>query len=142
MNVPLRDRSKRKLGLFGLAIVLLLLGGVALVMGSNDVAIRSLAMLAIIISVYCVRQSNIFIRPASANTIIQQTRSKLPTRPGRSTWIASIILLPLLGLSFVWLYSDAAHGYHQIWPVYFFTGKAIICTLYLSYLVARLLGAS
>ncbi|GEM_PF-1108849 len=141
MNVPRNDRSKGNIGLFISAIVLLLSGGVALVMGSNDVAVRSLAMLAIVISVYCVRLSNISTRSDSANTIIQQTRSKLPTRPSRSIWIVSIMLLPLLGLSFVWLYSDAAHGYHQIWPVYFFTGTAIACTLCWSYLVARLLGA-
>jgi len=139
MNEPLNEPSKRKYGLFISAIFLLLLGGVAFVMGSNNVAIRSMGMLAFLISAYCVRASNIYIRSGHVTATTPQTRSKLPTRPRRSIWIVSIILLPLLGLSFAWLYSDAVHGYHQIWPVYTFAGIVIICALCWSYLVARLL---
>jgi hypothetical protein len=141
MNVPLNEQSKRKYALFVLAIFFLMLAGAGLVIGSNNVAIRSLAMLAVIISVYCVRVANIHVGIDSAATASQQSRSKLPARPRRSLWIVCIILLPLFGLSFIWLYSDAVQGYHQIWPVYCFAGIAIACALCWSYLVASLLYA-
>jgi hypothetical protein len=137
MNVPLNEPSKRNASLFISAIVLLLLAGAALVMASNDVAIRSLAMLACVGSVYCFRRSNSSARSGSLTATTQQTRSG----PGRSIRIVSIVLLPVLGLSFVWLYSDAVRGYHQILPVYCFAGVAIVCALCWSYLVARLLYA-
>jgi len=135
MNVP----GKRKSGLFMLAIFFLLLAGVALVMGSNNVGIRSMAMLAVVISVYCVRVSNIHVDPDSVITTSQQTRFKLPARPSGSLWIVSLILLPAFGLSFFWLYRDAAQGYHQFWPVYCFAGVAVVCALCWSCLVASLL---
>ena len=141
MNVSLNEPRKRKYGLFILGLFFLLLAGVGLVMGSNNVGIRSMAMLAIIISVYCVRVSNIRVDPDSVITTSQQTRFELPAGPSRSLWIVSLILLPAFGLSLFWLYRDAAQGYHQFWPVYCVAGVAIVCALCWSYLVARLLYA-
>ncbi len=129
MTVSPKVFSKRKSGLFILAILLLLLGGTALYIGSNNFLIRSLGILACTISVYCVRKSNIH---ASSQKIIR------PTPVGRSTWTISIILLPALGLSFLFLYRDAIHGYHQGWPVILFAGVVAGCALCWSYLVSRL----
>lgn len=140
MNAPPKEPIKRKYGLLILAIALLLFAGAALVVSPHDVAIRSLGMLAIVISVYCVRLSKA-AGAGSTMTTIQQTASSLPTRSGRSVWIVSILLVPLFGMSFAWLYSDAVQGYHQILPVYCFAGAAIVCALCWSYLVARLLYA-
>lgn len=139
MTVPPNMPSKRKYGLFTLAVLLLLLGGTALFVGSDDFSIRSLGVLACLLSVYCVRISNIHSRSVSTSITTQRTKSKLATRVGRPVWVVSIILLPTLGLSFLCLYRDAIHGYQEVWPVYLFAGVAVVCALCWSYLVSRLL---
>lgn len=132
MSEPLQEPNKRRNGAFALAILLLLFAGGALLLEENNVVIRTVAMLALLVSVYCVRLS----RSGSTTIETQRTGSNLATRPGRSIWIVSIILLPVLGMSFASLYIDAAHGYHQAWPVYVFTGTIIVCMVCWSYLLA------
>lgn len=132
-NVP-----ARKFVLFVLAILLLALGGIALVFGANLPGIRSLGALACILSAVCVRKSNLSVRLLAGNTTTNQEDPPAVKRPGKAIWIISIVLLPVLGISFVFLYNDAATGYHQTWPVYLFAGLGLVCTLCWSYLVSQL----
>lgn len=139
MIVSLKIYDKKKYGLFILAVLLLLLGGVALFVGTNNFVIRSLGVIACLISVYCVRRSNIHAKSNSAIETSQQAKSKPSTQLRRSIWIISIVLLPMLGLAFLSLYRDALHGYQKAWPVYLFAGVVAICAFCWSYLMAKLL---
>jgi hypothetical protein len=58
MNVSPQSPNKRKLALLAVAVLLLAFAGAALAMGGNDATIRTLAMLAVVFSVYCVRLQN------------------------------------------------------------------------------------
>lgn len=134
MNGLLNSPNKRKTGLLALAVLLLLLGAVDLVRGQNNVAIRSVAMLACMVSVICVR----YARSSSATIETPPTWSERAARPGRPLWIVSLVLVPVAAISLACLYEDAVHGHQQLWPVYFFAGVTMACALCWSALVARL----
>jgi hypothetical protein len=136
---PNNVTNKKNKGLFTLALLLLVLGGVALYKGSHDNAIRSLGALACVASAYLVRKSKRQSSTASIGTTDQRADQKLANRPGRLMWSLGAVSLLLIGLSYLLLSSDAAHGHHEIWPVYLFAGVMVVCGLFLSYLVARML---
>lgn len=132
------NTSNKNYGLFTFAIILLLLGGVAIYIGSNDLAIRSVGLVLCIVSVYYVQKSKIHTRADFGNHKTQQVETKRP-HLCRSIWIVSLILVPILGLSFFCLYMDAIHGYHQRWPVYLFAATTVCSALCWSYLLSKLL---
>lgn len=118
---------------YGLRIasfLLLLLGGAALYLGHHNPAIRSLAVIAIITSVYLVRGS----RRSDPFLEGVQRESRANGRPGRWLWIVSLALLLLAAASLINLYSDALHGGHEVWPVDVFAGIALACAIVWSYL--------
>lgn len=132
MVLIVSEKTPRKsYSLFALAILLLMSGGVALFIGSGHLAIRSFGLVACIASVYLVRISNIHARPALPD-------SRATELPGRLIWIIGVASLVLLGASFLYLYSDALHGYHEILPVYVFAGAGIACAIVWSYLASRI----
>jgi hypothetical protein len=136
MNATSQPPHKRRVALFAVAVLLLAFAGATLATRWNDAAMRSLAMLALIFSVYCVRLSNGYARSGSATDASQRIGSNLATRLGSPLRIVSIILVPILAMSLVFLYRDAVQGYHQIWPVYLFAATAGICALCWSYLIS------
>lgn len=109
---------------------MLLLGGVALYFGSHNPAIRSLAVVAILTSVYLVRMS----RRSDPFAGGGQRDSRATGRPGRWLWIVSLALLLLAAASLINLYNDALHGGHEVWPVGMFAGVALACAVVWSYL--------
>jgi len=58
----------------------------------------------------------------------------------RVMWFVGIALLLLTGVSFLYLYNDALHGYHEALPVYLFAAVGLACALVWSYLVSKILG--
>ena len=134
MNISLNAPNKRRHGLFALAILLLLLAVPAFIVGWNNTPLRTLSMMLLVFSVYCVRLS----RSDSATIANRQTGQYLGTRPSQAIWIASITLLLVLGMSSVFLYRSAVQGYHEGWPVYLFAGVAMACALVWGYLVSLL----
>jgi hypothetical protein len=64
--------------------------------------------------------------------------SGLPT-PSRIMWILGAISAVAAVISFHFLYLDALHGYHQLWPVYAFSATALGATGVWAALVARML---
>ncbi len=87
-----------------------------MVLGTTRPGIRSLGALAWILSAICVRKSNLSVRSLASGAATDQEDPPAVNRPGKATWIISIILVPALGISFFFLYNDAATGYHQTWP--------------------------
>ena len=125
---------QKRYGLFSLAIFLLLLGGAFFFVGFGSFVIRTLGALACIASVYLVRISNVRDRPYSV--IGSGQIAGLTRRPGRLTWSIGVLSVLLAGASFLYLYNDARHGYHEVLPVYVFAGTALACALVWSYLVS------
>src|SRR5664279_2927227 len=100
MNISMNSPNKKQRYLFALAVLLLLLAVPAFIVGWNNTPLRTLSMMLLIFSVYCVRLS----RSDSATIANRQTGQNLGTRPSRALWIASITLLLVLGMSSVFLY--------------------------------------
>lgn len=121
--------SRKKYGLFTSAILLLLLGGAALFLGSNSSAIRDVGVIACIVSVYLIRVSNVH----------KSSEVKERKRPGPIMWTAGVALLLLMVLSFFYLRQDASNGYQDIAPVYVFAGVGLGCALIWSYLISKVL---
>ena len=111
---------QKKYSLFVLAVLLLLLGGVAVAVGSQSFMIRSLGLSAVIVSLYLVRISNVHTR-----SVLVATNDPATNRPGYLTWIFGFGLLLLLGISYLLMYIDAFHGGQAVWPLYLFAGVVI-----------------
>lgn len=132
-NVP-----RKRYSLFVLALVVLLAGGVALLVGQNYPAALPFGGLAAIASVYLFRKSNVRSGSGSGDTSFQVAGLNEPPRPGPLMWIVGMGLLVMLGISFLFLYLDALHGGHEVLPVYLFAGVVLVCGSYWAYLVSRL----
>jgi hypothetical protein len=100
---------RRRYGLFALAILLLLFGGVGIYLGSHNYPIRVLGPVAIMASVYFVRISNVHNRSGLPEASGPRENLKTAKGPGRLLWIVSLALVPLLGASFFLVYIDAVH---------------------------------
>jgi hypothetical protein len=118
---------KKNYALLALAILLLLLGGVGLYLGTDNFQIRTLGLAAIMASTYFIRISR--VRERSNFPLAQIRDSDVTKTPGirRRLWILSIAMLPLFGVALLLLYIDAVNGYHEVWPVYAFAGVGLVC---------------
>ena len=129
--------ARKRYGLLVPALLLLLLGGVGIYLGSHNYAIRALGLVAIMGSTYLVRISRVGDRSgfpeASGRTMELTTEG-----PRRWLWIVSLVLVPLLGAAFFLMHIDFANGGHEAWPVYVFAGVALACAIVWSYLGARI----
>jgi len=135
-----QEATRKRYGLFALAIVLLLLGGAALFLGAHNLAIRAVGIVGCVISVYLVRISNVHTRPTAPVVPYQRTCTETKKGPGRLMWILGVVLLLLAGASFLYLYQDALHGYQEALPVYVFAGVGLACAIVWSYLISKLLS--
>src|ERR1700737_4300178 len=124
---------QKRYGLFVLAVLLLLLGGAALFVGSHNITIRFLGLAAVMASTYLVRISNVHTRSTLAVTSDQATK-----RQGYLMWIVGFVLLLLAGGSYLLMYIDSLHGGHTAWPVYLFAGVGIVCAGVWGYIASKL----
>ena len=111
--------ARKRYDVYALAILLLLLGGVGIYLGSHNYPIRALGLVAIMASVHFVRISHVH----DGRGIDRKTAKG----PGRLLWIISLALVPLLGASAFVLNMDAVHGGHEAWPADVFAGVALVC---------------
>ena len=131
-----RGAQLKRYGLFALAIVLLVLGGVALFISSNNSEMRFIGIGACLVSVYLIRISN--ARGTSGLGVGGAVASKKTKKPNRSLWIVSAALVPISVAAVIYLFQDAAHGYHEVLPVYIFAGVAVVCAAVWSSLVGSI----
>jgi hypothetical protein len=124
---------QKRYGLYSLAILFLVLACVGIIAGYRSFAIRSLGLVALMISGYFVRISKLHASPLEAY-------SKGGKGPGRLAWAIGVALVPAAGMSYLYLYNDAIHGYHEALPVYVFAGVALACATVWAYLVAKLVS--
>jgi hypothetical protein len=106
----------------------------------NNVIIQSLAIVAVLTGVACLRRVNVNARPGSATEASQRTEFSWATHIRRPAGIISMILIPIMVVASFFLHGDAVQGYRQIWTVYFFAATAAICSLCWSFFVATLYG--
>ena len=131
---------RKRYGLFVLATLLLLFGGVGIYLGSHNYAIRVLGLAAIMASVYLVRISNVHDRPGLPEASRRGKYPKTAKGQGRLLWIVSVALVPLLGASFFLLHIDAVNGGHEAWPADVFAGVVLACAIVWGYLAAKIYG--
>lgn len=129
---------QKSYGVFSLAIALLLLGVVGVVAGPRNYLVRLLGLLAIMGGTQLARISKVKVSPPSPLTIDLDADTEAK-KLSRLMWIVGIALLPMMGVSYLCLYEDALHGYHQAWPLYLFTGVGLACAVVWPYLFKRIL---
>lgn len=132
MTVP-ENVPQKRYGLFILAIFLLLSAGAAFYVESDSLAIRSLAAVALIASVYLVRISHVHARSTSvaSSRRVDFTASE---RPQPMIWFVGIALFVLAGVSYLLILD----GGHTAWPVYVFAGIAVACACVWGYIITKL----
>jgi hypothetical protein len=123
---------------FVLAILLLLLGGLGIYVGSHNYPIRALGVVAIMVSAYFIRISHIHDRSPLPEATGPRTDIKIAKGPRPLLWIISLALVPLLGAAFLLLHIDAANGGHEAWPADVFGGVGLACSVVWGYLVAKI----
>jgi hypothetical protein len=141
--VPLTTSRKlplEKYVLLALAVLLLLLGGVGIYVGSRNYPIRALGVVAVIASAYFVRTS----RARDSASLPEGSRRgadiKTAEGSGRLLWIISLAMVPLLVVAFFLLHLDAVNGGHQAWPADVFAGVGVASAVAWGCLVAKILG--
>jgi hypothetical protein len=133
--------SGKRYGLFVLAILILLLGGVGIYVGSHNYPIRALGLVAVMASAYLVRISHVHDRSDSPEASGRGKNLKTVKAQGRLLWIVSLALVPLLGAAFFLLHIDAVNGGHEAWPADVFAGVVLACAVVWGYLAAKIFGS-
>jgi hypothetical protein len=133
--------ARKRYGLFVAAILLLLLGGVGIFVGSHNYPIRALGLMAIMASAYVVRISHVHGRSGLPEASCWEADLKTAKGPGRLLWITSLALVPLLGAAFYLLHIDAVNGGREAWPADVFAGVGLVCAIVWGYLAAKILGS-
>ena len=123
------ELQKKRYGLFVLALLLLAAGGVGLFLGLHNPMIRSLGLMAVMISAYLVRASRVHNRPVSVVASGQGADFTAANGPGRLLWIVSVSLVPIVAGAWYLLHLDAVNGGQTAWPVYLFAGVAVVCAV-------------
>jgi hypothetical protein len=132
--------ARKRYVLFVLAILLLLLGGLGIYVGSHNYPLRALGVVAIMVSVYLVRISHVHDRSGLPDVSGPRTDLKIAKGPGRLLWISSLALVPLQGAAFYLLHIDAVNGGHEAWPAYVCGGVVLVCAVVWGFLVAKIFG--
>jgi membrane associated rhomboid family serine protease len=135
-----QNMARKRYCLFGLAILLLMLGGVGIYVGSHNYPIRALGVVAVVMSAYLVRISHAHDRPGMPEASGQRRDLKIAKGPGRLLWIISSALVPLLGAALFLLHIDAMNGGHEAWPADVFAAVGLACAIVWGYLVAKIFG--
>lgn len=131
---------RRSRNLFALGVLLLSLGGIALVAGAHNFLIRSLGLLAIIASsASIVRAARARKAPAKPSEG-EFYEPGLRKGPGRLTCAIAVGLLPIFAGSYLWFEDDAMHGAHSTLPVYVFFGVVSVSAVVWGYVAAKLVA--
>jgi hypothetical protein len=134
-----QNAPRKQYGLLALAVILLLLGGVVIYVGSRNFAIRAVGIAIVMASAYLVQVSNVHKRSGlpEANGVVNNRNVKAQ---GRLLWIVSLSLVPVLAGAWYLLHLDAANGGHLAWPADVFAGIGLVCAVVWGLLVVKILG--
>jgi hypothetical protein len=133
-----QNAARKRYVLFVAAILLLLLGGVGIYLGSQNYPIRVLGLVAIMASAYLVRISQVHGRSDLPEARGQVKGLKTANGPGRLLWVISMALVLLLSGAYFLMYIDAKNGGHEAWPADVFAGVVLACAVVWGYLAAKI----
>lgn len=134
-----QEAPQKRYSLFVLAVLLLVFAGAAFVMASTSLAIRSLGLAAILVSVWLFRVSNVRGRTGNGVAGVEGTRATASKRLGVFVWVAGVGSLLAAVASHIYLRNDALNGYHQVLPVYVFASVGLACAVIWGYMAVKLL---
>lgn len=112
----LQRMPQKRYGMRILALFLILVGSVALYVGSHNLIIQALAFALFVASAYLVRKSRVRDRTQQSEAMTQGPGFKPAGGPGRLAWGLSLSMVPLLAISYFLMYEDALHGGKTGWP--------------------------
>jgi hypothetical protein len=133
--------TRKRYGVFVLALLMGLLGVAALLMGPRYSAVRSFAGVVFIVGVYLVRISHVYDRSGLPEASGRGNDLKTSKGPGRVLWFVSLALVPLLCASGFLLHIDAVNGGHEAWPADVFAGVGLACAIAWGCLAAKIFGS-
>lgn len=105
---------------YGLGIVVGLVGLAAAFFGLNDPLIRSLGILMCLGGAYLLKVAKARGRMGGRNLGNKGLISPRRGRPGRLLWVSAAVLLAASLVSFFLMNKDALHGYQHTWMLYAF----------------------
>jgi hypothetical protein len=138
--IALQNAPRNQRGLRVVSVILLVLGGIAIFMGSQNFVIRSVGLAFVMASVYLIQASKVRNRSGLPVAGGEIDNPNVSGGPGLLLWIASVSLVPILVCAWYLLHLDAANGGQEVWPVYVFAGVALICAVVWSLLGAKVFG--
>ena len=131
MTTPQKNPYVRY-GLLAMAVLAVVGGGmIALIVSSFTIQTIGLILLLIGVSLGRVARSDDPMKQVVP-------RAMASDRPGPILWTVAVALTLATIVAFHYLYQDALHGYHQVFPVYAFAAVALTSGLVWAALVARL----
>lgn len=128
---------KQRYVLFALALVALLSGCVLTFLDYSGHAKLPWGILLLPVGVALMKASNVRGLMGLFSAARKNDSRQSPKRPGPLAWAVVVVSMLALGISFHYLYKDAVHGYHGIWPVYFFAGSTVLCIVAWGYIISK-----
>jgi len=126
-------------GVYGLGIVIGLLGLAAAFFGLDDPLIRSIGILMCLGGAYLLKISKAHGRNGDRNSLSKSSIPVSGSRPGRLTWVLGAASLAVSLGSFFLMNDDALHGYHHTWTLYAFVLSGTLFMVVSACIVAMLL---
>lgn len=126
-------------GIYGLGIVVALLGFAIAVFWFNDLLIRTFGILMTLGGAYLIRVSRINGQTELRSAQNIGSRPVGGDGPGRLAWISGAASLAAFGGSFWLMNNDALHGHHNVWTVYAFIVCGTISMLVSGYISVMLI---
>jgi hypothetical protein len=131
--------SRKRHGLFVLALLLFLLGGVGIYFGSHNYLVRALGVVSVMAGAYLARISDVRDRSSAPRRAVSGLDLKTADGPSRFLWVISLAMVPLLVIALFLLHIDAVSGGHEAWPADIFAGIGFACAIVWGYLVMKIL---
>jgi hypothetical protein len=134
----IKPDPKMRYGLFAIAIVCVLSGGVVNFIFINNFVIRSLSLVLLIAGVLLSKSSNIRGIKEGNLSSSQGTSTSERKRPGWLSISLSLASAGAIGMSYIYMRKDVLAGGHEVWPAYAFAVSVLVAAVVWGYVVAKL----
>ena len=125
----IEDAQRKRKAKFLLALLIILIGGSVMYKGDHDPRIRAFGLAIVLLAVQIGKVANDQYRASLNLNSVDVDRPKSSNALTRVLWIVSLCLVPILGIAWYLLDSDARHGGHVAWPAGLFAGVGLVCAV-------------